>query len=371
MRLGVVTTSFPRFPGDPAGGFVADHVRWLRHQGHQVEVIAADDHQVIEQPRVTRVPSRAGLFYAGGAPEALAGGFQLAALHFSLRTGLAIAGRGWDAMIGHWLVPAAIAAIAAPRTPLIAIAHSGDVDLLCRLGLARPVLALLKARRARVVFVAAHLRERMRAHVSGTLGTWLDRCEVVAMGIDVEALRANPVPRLAGQVAFLGRLVEIKGVPVLLEALPGLCAGGEVVVAGDGPLADAVTKTTEACGARYLGEVRGRARDELLQSSEIVVLPSVEQGGRQEGAPVAAFEAMAAGAAVVASKTGGLAELPASSVTWVEPGSASELLAAVSALRADDSARRAQIESGARVAEGRDWSRVGPQLSPHQVAPGR
>ena len=43
MQLGVVTTSYPRFPGDPAGNFVAAHVAALRALGHRVEVIAAGD----------------------------------------------------------------------------------------------------------------------------------------------------------------------------------------------------------------------------------------------------------------------------------------------------------------------------------------
>src|SRR6185503_19510756 len=41
MKLGVVTTSYPRFAGDPAGSFVAGHVAALRALGHDVEVIAA------------------------------------------------------------------------------------------------------------------------------------------------------------------------------------------------------------------------------------------------------------------------------------------------------------------------------------------
>nr|MBA3502538.1 hypothetical protein [Deltaproteobacteria bacterium] len=48
MRIGVVTTSYPRWPGDPAGSFVEGHVRALQRLGHQVEVIAAGD----DAPRV-------------------------------------------------------------------------------------------------------------------------------------------------------------------------------------------------------------------------------------------------------------------------------------------------------------------------------
>ncbi|HEY0991783.1 MAG TPA: hypothetical protein VGD80_32240, partial [Kofleriaceae bacterium] len=41
MKLGIVTTSYPRFAGDPAGSFVAGHAAALRALGHDVEVVAA------------------------------------------------------------------------------------------------------------------------------------------------------------------------------------------------------------------------------------------------------------------------------------------------------------------------------------------
>lgn len=43
MKVGVVTTSYPRFVDDPAGNFVGEHVAALRNLGHDVQVIAAAD----------------------------------------------------------------------------------------------------------------------------------------------------------------------------------------------------------------------------------------------------------------------------------------------------------------------------------------
>jgi hypothetical protein len=70
--IGVVTTSYPRFPDDSAGVFVRERVRELLAQGHDVEVLAAGDGDTSSEGAVTRVRA-AGLFYAGGAPEALEG----------------------------------------------------------------------------------------------------------------------------------------------------------------------------------------------------------------------------------------------------------------------------------------------------------
>ena len=43
MRIGLLTTSFPRHAGDYAGSFVGDRVRRLLADGHTVDVLAAGD----------------------------------------------------------------------------------------------------------------------------------------------------------------------------------------------------------------------------------------------------------------------------------------------------------------------------------------
>ena len=67
--IGVVTTSYPRFADDGAGGFVRERVRALAAAGEAVEIIAAGDGGS-DGDGVTRIPA-GRLFYTGGAPEAL------------------------------------------------------------------------------------------------------------------------------------------------------------------------------------------------------------------------------------------------------------------------------------------------------------
>lgn len=371
-RIGVVTTSYPRFPGDAAGSFVAEHVAWLRRQGARVDVVAAGDR--LSDPAAHGVGG-GRLFASGGAPEVLDGGVLAAmpdALHYCLRLSSAVARRagGWDAAVAHWLIPAAVTAASAPRTPLTAIAHSGDVDLLCRLRLAAPVMALLRARATRLVVVAEHLRERLAGTVMGRLRRWVRAAPVVPMGVELERLGGDGGDeRRHRRVLFLGRLVPIKGVETLLEAAGAIAARAELVIAGSGPL-EARVRRAAGAGPRFHapGRVGGEARDALLRSAEVVVIPSLPQRGRTEGQPLVAAEAMAAGAAVVASRTGGLAELPADAVTWVEPGRPRELARAVLELLDDRPRRQRQVSAGRRVVRSRSWDRVGVAVSP-ELAP--
>jgi glycosyltransferase involved in cell wall biosynthesis len=406
MRVGVVTTSYPRAPGDPAGSFVAEHVDWLVRAGHSVEVLCASAPGLAPdavsdsgahrpwQPGVRVVPVAAppGLFYQGGAPEALAergpvAAADVARFSAALLRAVRRRARGWDVAFAHWLVPCGAAlALAAPRgLRMVAIAHSGDVHLLRRLGLATPLCLALFARGARLACVSEHVRERLLAGVRpARLARALRaRSVVTPMGVDIArwqaAAQAAAVTRGAQgmqsgsggrTVLFLGRLVPIKGVDVLLEAaarLPLACGPVRVIVAGDGPVRPALEARARAladrCAIELVGEVRGEARDRLVASADVLVLPSLPvAGGRSEGAPVTALEAMAAGVPVVASRSGGLAELPPDTATLVPPGDAAALAEALARCLDDDALRRRQIEAASRWVARHDWTEVGARL---------
>ncbi|HWU87261.1 MAG TPA: glycosyltransferase family 4 protein [Kofleriaceae bacterium] len=319
LRIGVITTSYPRTPDDPAGGFVGGHVRALRALGHQVDVIAAGGDA--DDPRVTRVPG--ALFYRGGAPDLIERSplrAAPAAAAFTLRLAATAAARAraWDAVIAHWLVPSALVALPLGR-PLVAIAHGGDVHTLRRLGLLAPALHALHLRGARVVFVSEHLRALAR-DAAPRLARWLDDDALVQpMGLDLarfdaiaHARGAHPATATAPPMLLVAaRLVPLKGVDVALAAFARLRTPARLVVAGDGPERAALRALAPA-GATLLGEVDTRRRDELLREASVVIVPSrITARGRTEGTPSIALEALASGVPVVASAVGGLRDLPA------------------------------------------------------------
>ncbi len=372
MRVGLVTTSYPRFDGDPAGCFVAEHVRYLEAQGHEVEVIAAGDRADRRSPVIRIAGGR--LFYRGGGPEALdRGGAAWAdAARFTARLTAEVARRArrWDAAVSHWLVPSALAAmVAAPRRPLLAIAHAGDVHTLRRIGALGAFAALASAPAGlRLSFVSRELRDLFLAAAPRRARARLaDRSQVCPMGIELARLRAAPrPPRDRPTVLFLGRLVPVKGASVAAAAARIWGSGARLVVAGAGPDEPALRAAAAAAPPgriELVGEVHGAARDRLLAAADVVAVPSVHtRGGRTEGMPMAALEAMAAGAAVVASRVGGLAELPV--VTHVPPADPSALAAAVDRLIASPSAYADQIAAQTRFVADYDWSRIGPRLDP-------
>lgn len=328
--IGVVTTSYPRFAGDSAGHFVAAHVEALRKQGLAVDVLAAGDGE-------GRIASP--LFYRGGAPDMLA---PLPALSFTARMALAVARKRWSSIVAHWLAPSAIAALPS-RLPLLAIAHGSDIHVLQRTRLLAPLLHLLRLRRAKLAFVSRQLRE---IALAAAPSAWLEQSIVQPMGIDVA--RFATLERIPSRTVLVAaRLVENKGVDIAIEAMRDIDA--ELIVAGDGPL----RARLQAMNPRvtFVGHV---AIEPLLRRAAVVAIPSRDR----EGTPMIALEALAAGVPVVASRIGGLVDLP---IRHVSPNQPRELAAAIN---------DALAHPGERVnVDHLDWSAVGRRLGAYVATP--
>ncbi|MBF0448841.1 MAG: glycosyltransferase family 4 protein [Magnetococcales bacterium] len=111
------------------------------------------------------------------------------------------------------------------------------------------------------------------------------------------------------RLGTVGRLVWQKGLPVLLEALALVASQKPMVtlrIAGDGPLMSSLRQ--RASGSDLQGRVLFMGsqshNDTLYQGLDIYLQPSLF-----EGSSMTTVEAMAMGLPVIASRTGGLAEL--------------------------------------------------------------
>lgn len=168
-------------------------------------------------------------------------------------------------------------------------------------------LAHLVARRkkiyhklARILAPSAFLSEKVRA-----AGYDDARVRFLPPAIDIRETRAA---RKENFFLYAGRLAPQKGVDVLIQAV-GL-AGPKVClkVAGSGPEIANLRETARGYAAdkvEFLGHVDARRLAGLMASARAVVVPS----RWPENTPAVILEAFAAGAAVVASRIGGIPEM--------------------------------------------------------------
>ncbi|HEY7179203.1 MAG TPA: glycosyltransferase family 4 protein [Gaiella sp.] len=120
----------------------------------------------------------------------------------------------------------------------------------------------------------------------------------------LEAFLAGEMPPT---IVFFGKLIEQKGVDVLLDALRGLDA--RLVVVGFGPERGRLAERAEAEGLRVLftGPLEHRHLRHLLAMADACVVPSVFP----EAFGMVAAEAAAAGCPPVVARHSGLAEVAA------------------------------------------------------------
>jgi len=133
--------------------------------------------------------------------------------------------------------------------------------------------------------------------------------------------------------AYVGRLAEEKGLPLLLEAWRRHPEGslGQLRIAGDGPLLPLVrAAAADRSDIDVLGRVTPEARDAVMRESAVTVVPSVWD----EVCPMVAVESLANARPLLASDRGGLPYLVGADGGWLVPPTADAWATALAAAAA-------------------------------------
>jgi glycosyltransferase involved in cell wall biosynthesis len=354
MRVGLVTTGFPRFEGDHSGAFLLTLARGIVAHGGDVRVLAPE-------PAVRRPPPRwpgievrwvpyarpRGLqqtFYQAGAPENLrAHPLRWAAAASFLASSRVAAQRALDdcdALISSWCIPSGwIASTLAGGRDHLCICHATDVRWLSRAPGGRQLARRIAAGVSAFWFLSAGHRDRFfeTARLDGSM-------VAAHLGpMPIEPPPSGGLPRAELRRAlgiegftllFLGRLVPVKGVDQLLRAAASLATPVHIRIAGDGPERRRLAALAQHLGvdARFEGWVAGARKEALLRACDAIVVPSRPE----EGLPTVLFEARARSLPIVATRVGAIPEAlqEGKRVRLVPPDDPSALGQAIDALRA-------------------------------------
>ena len=166
-------------------------------------------------------------------------------------------------------------------------------------------------------------------------------------------------------VVYFGKLIEQKGVQVLIDALAGLDAG--LVVVGFGPERAALEERAEARGvsALFTGPLEHRHLRHLLALADACVVPSIFP----EAFGMVAAEAAAAGCPPLVARHSGLAEVAAGleaaypaklrHLAAFDSGNAADLAQRLAELLSSSAEDRAALRAAARAAVVERWSWAG------------
>jgi glycosyltransferase involved in cell wall biosynthesis len=261
------------------------------------------------------------------------------------------------ARLGWWLLPPRARA----GVPLVVTCHSEE-EILTGSASGRPAPARSRRHLRQVGLVLAG------ADAVVVASAWAGALARSAVALRVHEIpfgpgEDRPSPRVAHEgfvVAGLHRLVESKGSEVLLEAFVRAFRDdpqARLVLAGDGPLRDALAERARALGVAsrvgFPGWVEGEERRRLLATADVVVVPSLSG----ETFCLAALDAQGAGAALVVADTGALPERARDGAGLVVPaGDADALSAALRRLREDPGLCDRLTEAGYRAARRLTWA---------------
>ena len=214
--------------------------------------------------------------------------------------------------------------------------------------------------------VSTQTAARLRAFFDHPDQTWLnEKLTIIPMGVNLPSspqARRNP-----HHVAIIARLVEKKGIDVLLEAWPKVVAtlpDALLTIAGIGPEDERLRAIVREHGIAVdmPGYVAGEAKAHLLASAGVVVQPSViAADGDTDGLPVALLEGIAAGCIPVASDASGAQDIieTCKNGYLVPVGDASSLAQALlAAMTLPEADRRSMLENGRQLASGLAWPQI-------------
>ncbi|WP_343227316.1 glycosyltransferase [Pseudoxanthomonas sp. PXM01] len=365
----VMTSTYPRWRGDPEPGFVHELSRRLTDR-FQVVVLGphapgALPREVLDGVEVIRYryapEALETLVNDGGIVANLRGspwklllvpGFLLSMAWSFFRL---LRRRKIDVVHAHWLIPqgfiaAMLTLIGGRKPPFVVTSHGADLFAMRSWPL--PSIKRFVARRAAgTTVVSEGMRDEM-----GALGLDVKGVAVEPMGVDLKQ-RYRPdtsVTRSRSQLLFVGRLVEKKGLRHLLEAMPlirSVRPDVTLTVAGFGPELDARRAQAQVLGltdiVEFVGAVSQDELPALYRRAALFVAPFVAaKSGDQDGLGLVLIEALGCGCPVVVSRLPATRALTAfcAAVHGAEPGDALSLSESVlRALEADESPRLQDI----------------------------
>lgn len=172
----------------------------------------------------------------------------------------------------------------------------------------RQLIRLARAPDVHFIAVSEAIRKRAIEY-----GIAPEKVTVRHIGVDINYFRpgGNPIAERSKRILFVGRLVENKGVDILIKAFAALKPShpdAQLVLAGDGPLRADLENLASSLGVfpEFLGVLTREQVREQMYKSKVLCQPSKTiSNGASEAFGMVILEAQACGTPVISSSRGG------------------------------------------------------------------
>lgn len=348
MRLVLLTNVFPNALSPTKGTFNLEMVKSL-NSGHEVTVVspiawtdelqAWSRHQArIPTGREARIGNIRTLYPRFWYPPRIARDRYDRFLHWSIERTLNKVAKeiNPDVVLGYWAHPDGAVAVRWARmlsVPGWIMVGGSDVLLLTRNKQRCRAIQQSLNEATGVIAVSNDIAHQLRL-----LGVPHGKIHVVYRGID--RVRFSSGDKAAARrhlglhpskktLVWVGRMVEVKGLNILLDAAARLHANGDdfqLCLVGDGPQRAALERQVSTAGlrdrVRFVGVCPHAELPQWYQAADWTVLSSLS-----EGVPNVLLESHACGTPFVAMAVGGVPEIAVDGIDMIVPPGAAEALA--------------------------------------------
>jgi len=322
-KLLMTASTFPRWEGDTEPRFILDLAKVV-NEYYDVTVLApagigARDSEIMEGVKVIRyhylpVHKWEMLCYPGAIVPRIKAkkirALQVPFLFMALWVTLLRLKSKFDLVHVHWLIPQGIVqGLVGGRN--VITCHGTDLTSM-NSGIVKKLkqLCINKARHVTVV------SKKLYQILKEVYNVPDEKISIISMGCSLSsfspAFRDERLLNADGakSVLFVGRLVEVKGVKYLIDAMEYVDA--KLYIVGTGPDEEMLKKRAEKYSSKvtFLGSKSHQELAALYASADVCVFPSIHASdGTEEGFGLVIIEAMASGTPVVASKSGGIVDI--------------------------------------------------------------
>jgi len=326
LKICIVTTMFPKFPGDYYGSFIFDEVKALAEKGFEVHVVTQHNPgipygEVMDQIHVHRFrwlePKKfRALVHFNGLMDT----FRMITYVISLFFNLIRIIRKYKIQIihAHSVIPTGFIASIVSKVmgkPLFITAHGMDINNFENKPFFNYFISRSLNSSSKSIAVSEDLAKKMRAMAE-------DKNKIIVLRNAVDTSRFNPTKNKSIRknfkikdeeilILYVGYLDEFKGIYELINAFNIIHSENrkvKLMMIGAGPKKDHLLKILTEMNIEneviFTGRVEPQKIHKYYQAADIFVLPSYT-----EGLPVSVLEAMACGLPIVATDVGGIPEI--------------------------------------------------------------
>ncbi|MEK6946822.1 MAG: glycosyltransferase family 4 protein [Nanoarchaeota archaeon] len=327
----VLTSTFPRWKDDATPSFVYELSNRLAEKGTKIIVMAPHADGALRQENLGHVDVHRFRYFYPYKFQKLAYGagiipnfkrsfaaklnvpFFLLSEYFSARR--LIKQENPDFIHAHWLIPQGIigAMLKNRKTKLIVTVHGSDLFPLKNF-----VFKALQRKVLKNCDFCTVNSEATRNELIKRFPEYENKVRLIPMGVDTSLFVRKDVKSKFRQyrnqkiILYVGRLNEQKGVDYLIKSLSLVnkkISNSKLLIIGEGAYKKKLQKLAASlslANIEFLGSVPHHKLSDYYNLADVFVLPAVTSKIGTEGQGLVLAEAMACGACVIGTETGGI-----------------------------------------------------------------